>query len=206
MTEAWPNIITTPEDAAVRQTSCGFRLLLINEDPLAVHNLAYASYTLFRDLAKKKNSSSVLNLLDEDAKRFKDREFWKLFSDLGNSLKHADRQAGKTPEDFNEVLLFTNCMLARELGLFSTAELATLWMWMHCCYFINLDDVPNVLWEWANENIEALHSAERSPKIVAAENLYKLVIDTELDGYSMMPEQVLIPWRLVLQPNRGFHV
>ena len=206
MSKAWPSILTTPEDAAVRQASCGFRLLLLGENPLAIHNLAYASYTLLRDLAKKKPDSVVLSLLNKDSKKFKDNDFWKLFSDLGNSLKHANRQAGETPEEFNEILLFINCMLARELGLLSTVELRTLWMWMHCCYFINIDDVPNAMWDWAEENISALHNTERSSKIEAARELYTLLREVNLDGYTMQPEQVLIPWRLILQPNRGFHI
>lgn len=204
MSEEWPNILTSPIDAAVRQTSSGFRLLLQNEDPLAIHTLAYGSYTLLRDLAKDLPESAVLNQLNEDSKKFKDRSFWKLFSDLGNSLKHANRQADETPEEFNEVLLLTNCMLARELGAFCTVELATLWMWMHCCYFINLDDVPDQMWDWAENNLDALHSTVRRDKIEAAVSLYDALCETDISGYAMQPEQVLIPWRLVLQPNKGF--
>ncbi|HFD32144.1 MAG TPA: hypothetical protein ENJ28_05485 [Gammaproteobacteria bacterium] len=206
MSEAWPNILTTPEDAAIRQASCGFRLLLLDEDPLAIHNLAYASYTLLRDLAKKQSNSVVLSLLNKDSKKFKDNDFWRLFSDLGNSLKHADRQAGKTTEEFNEILLFINCMLARELGILSTVELCTLWMWMHCCYFITIDDAPSAMWDWAENNISALYDTERKPKIEAANKLYTTLCEVNLDGYTMQPENDLIPWRLILQPNRGFYV
>ena len=206
MSIAWPTITTNTVEAATRQTACAIRLLFSGEDPLAIHTLAYASYSLLRDLARKQSASeNTLQQLDEDSAKFPDKKFWRMFSDLGNALKHANRSAEETPEEFNEILLFTNCMLLREVGEFSGSEISTLWLWLHACYFINIDDVPSAFWDWADSNLGALHAHTRQKKLDAASILWRSLQDIDLSKYEMRPEYKLIPWRLVMQPQ-GFRV
>src|SRR5262245_24439734 len=73
-------------EAARRQLDCAIRLLLENEDSLAVHTLGYAAFRVLFDLCKKKDGvafpekwGKMMHLLP-----------WEALTEIPNFLKHAD--------------------------------------------------------------------------------------------------------------------
>ena len=203
MADAWPTVSVEPLDAGMRQVDAAIRLLFSNDDPLAIHTLAYAAYGLLKKESKTRGDGTTLAQLDADSKHFPEGEFWRRFSDLANALKHPDRIAMDVPEEFNEALLVTCCMLIRELQPLSSREQVAMWLWYHALFFINFKEAPDAYWEWINENWQGLHAETRTEKVKIGANLYRSLIDSDFEGYTLSSEQVLLPWRVTFQPG-GF--
>ena len=201
-TEPWPTISTTSLGAAKRQMNAAIRCLLLEEDPLAVHTLAYASYGLLRDLSKTRGGGVVLSRLDADAALSPRKKFWGRFSELGNALKHGDRTADAVPEEFNEILLLIGCLLLREIDKLESAEAGALWLWFHAVHFINIDDAPDCYWKWIDQYWTRFHTTVRQERLIIAKPLYESLKSLNMAKYKMAPEHEIIPWRLILQPGR----
>lgn len=202
MTDAWPTISTTSLGAAKRQMNASIRFLFFEEDPLAIHTLAYASYSLLRDLSKTRGDGVVLSRLNADAAHFPRKKFWRRFSELGNALKHGDRTADAAPEEFNEILLLVCCLILREMDKLESAESGALWLWFHAVHFINIDDAPDCYWQWIEQHWTQFHSTVRQERLLIARPLYESLKSLNMANYKMTPEQEIIPWRLILQPGR----
>ncbi len=203
MTELWPTISTTSLSAARRQMDAAIRCLLSREDPLAVHTLAYASYGLLRDLSRTQGGGAVLGQLKSEENRFPKKWFWRRFSELASALKHGDRTAVDVPEEFNEMLLVTNCLLLREIDRLDSAEAGAIWLWFHAAHFINIDDAPDCYWPWIDQYWTQFHSTTRQVRLLVAAPLYESLKDVDVARYDMTPEQELLPWQLVFQPGRA---
>lgn len=203
---AWPEIHATKLEAARRQLDAGIRMLFCKDDPLAVHTLAFASYGLFSDLAKVSGQSETYIRLKEDSKLSEGGEFWADLKKLANFLKHADRDPeahiSGIPEEFNEATLLICCFFLRELDQLMSPESKALWLWHHALYFINIDDAPSEYWEWIGENHKKLHAEIRSEKLDIGADLLKKLKATRAGEYRMEPDQVLLPWRLIIRPTR----
>ena len=201
--DAWPEIRTTPLDAARRQMDVAIRLLFGNEDALAIHTLAFASYKLLSDLAETTEYSDTLNALKEDAALGEGKEFWNQLNELANELKHGKRQPTAmvrgVPEEFNEALLLIGCFLLRELDRLSSPESQALWLWHHALFFINIDDVPPEYGEWLDKYHPQLHAETRREKIEIGSRLLAALRSGPARECRMEPDQLLLPWRLVIR-------
>ena len=194
MTELWPTISTTSLSAAKRQMDAAIRCLLSREDPLAVHTLAYASYGLLRDISRTQGAGAVRSQLEADAHLFPEKKFWKRFSELASALKHGDRTAVDVPEEFNEMLLVTNCQLLREIDRLDSAEAGAMWLWFHAAHFVHIDDAPDCYWSWIDQYWTRFHSTARQDRLLVAAPLYESLKNVDIAKYEMTPEHELIPF------------
>lgn len=207
-TLGWPTISCSKIEAAKRQVDAAVRLLFAREDALAVHTLAFAAFGLLSDLSKAKGKTETLKRLEEDAKLRVGKEFWEDFKRLANFLKHADKDKKQIihgiPEEFNEAALLLDCFLIRELSSLSSPETQTLWLWHHALYFININDAPRAYWDWFSENHPKLVDAKsREEQLSIGELLLKMMKETAPKENRMEPDNVLLPWRLVIRPSIG---
>jgi hypothetical protein len=146
-------------EAARRQIDAAIRMLYLNEDPVAIHTLAMASFQLLRDLSAKHD---VCNFDREIKAMFKpgmESKFWGRVKQSANFLKHADRDPDeildKIEEDVNEVILLFSCLYYQDLGFQLTPEMIVLIAW---CLAIN----PDFLQDNAPENIRRPLKADLS--------------------------------------------
>jgi len=202
---AWPEIHTTKLDAARRQLDAAIRLLFSGGDSLAIHTLAFASYGLLSDLAKVAECSEIYVRLSEDSKLREGKEFWNDLKKLSNYLKHADKDPEAyirgIPVEINEATLLICCFFLRELDQLSSPETQALWLWHHALYFINIDDAPKEYWEWIDDNHQSLHSETRREKIEIGEGLLNRLLKEKTSIHKMEPDQVFMPWRLIIRPT-----
>jgi hypothetical protein len=204
---AWPEICATKIEAAKRQLDAGVRMLFAKEDALAVHTLAFAAYGLLADLSKGVGPTDTLRRLEADAGLREGKEFWDDLKRLANFLKHADRDPAEViqgiPEELNEAALLIDCFLLREVSNLSSPESQALWLWHHALYFINIDDAPKEYWEWIDEVHPQLHADTREQRIDIGALLLQKLRRAEPGPYRMDPDQILLPWRLVIRPTIG---
>ena len=92
-------------------------------------------------------------------------------------------------------------MLLRELAAPFTAEATALWLWYHALYFINLEDAPPQYWHWIDSHYITMRDDPRAAKLDSGRALLKALEGQPVHGYSMNPDQVLLPWRTILQPT-----
>lgn len=138
-------------EAARRQIDASIRMLFLNEDPVAIHTLAMASFRILRDLSAKHDDchfDRMINLMFKPGMKGK---FWRKFNQSANFLKHADRDPDqildKIEEEVNEVILLVSCLYYQGLGFQLTPEMIVLISW---CLAIN----PDFLQDNAPENIK----------------------------------------------------
>lgn len=205
--EPWPEIRATKLEAARRELDSGIRLLFAKEDALAVHTIAFAAYGLLSDLSKAAGRTKTLRLLEEDASLREGKQFWEDLKQLANFLKHADRDPDSViegiPEECNEAILFVGCFLLRELDQLSSPETQAMWLWHHAIYFININDAPPIYWTWIDDIHPQLHADTRGEKIEIGAKLLRMLRDDNGKVFRMEPEEVFLPWRLVIRPTIG---
>ncbi len=138
-------------EAARRQIDAAIRMLFLNEDPVAIHTLAMASFQILRDLAAKRGDCYFNKMIKLMIKPSMERKYWKKFNDSASFLKHADRDPDNIldgiEEEINEVILFLACLYYQDLGFQLTKEMVALKSW---CYAIN----PDFIGDNAPENIK----------------------------------------------------
>jgi hypothetical protein len=201
----WPDIHATKIEAAKRQLDAGVRMLFMKEDALATHTVAFAAYGLLKDLSEKCGRTDTLARLETDAKLRNGNDFWHNLKKLADFLKHADHDSDDViagvPEELNECALLIDCYLLRDLSGLNSHESQTLWLWYHAIYFIDMEDTPKEFWEWVTESLPALHSGSREQLIDAGAQLLQKLKQVPFKQHRMEPEQILLPWRLVIHPT-----
>lgn len=182
------------------------RLLFSHEDSLAVHTLAFASYGILKNIAERADHSDTLAALNKDAVCREGAVFWNKLHELGNELKHSKYEPTAMlrgmPEEFNEALLFVDCSFLRELYGLPSPEGQALWLWYHALFFVNIDDAPPEYWEWLDKYQNRLHAETRAERIEIGSHLLATLRSAPSDTYRMEPDQVLLPWRLVIRLSR----
>lgn len=82
-------IAVTKLDAAKRQVDSAIRLLFIDADPVVIHTLAMAGFSIINDIAQV---SDIKTLRITDYVRPEmERKFWEAVKGTANFLKHADK-------------------------------------------------------------------------------------------------------------------
>jgi len=121
-------------DAARRQIDCAIRLLFSNEDPVAIHTLAFAAFQIVHDVSAKKNTGKTREALRAIMRPGKEKDVWKALKDPANFFKHADRDAERIlerfPEEVNEVILACACSYYHDLGYSLSDEMHALQQWL----------------------------------------------------------------------------
>ena len=115
---------------AQRQIDAAVRMLLDNEDPVAIHTLAHAALSVLRDLAEHAGIHSVWDKLEETIKPEMKKRFNREYRKLANFLKHADNDPedsiSNVDESINLLTLFICCQLYEDLGAQKTSEMMVL--------------------------------------------------------------------------------
>lgn len=110
-------IIVSKLDAARRQIETAIRLYFNDADPISIHTLTCASYTILSDLNKKKGGLHMI-LDGVGVKKEKKKEFRKMVYEAKNHFKHADRDPDTVIKFYprtNEHILFDCCSKYSEL-------------------------------------------------------------------------------------------
>jgi hypothetical protein len=84
-------------------------MLFNEEDPLPIHTLSGAAFTVLRDLAKKSKVETFW--LTDWIRPGKEKEFWNHINRHANFLKHADRDSDFLMEDFSEEINDMNLLM-----------------------------------------------------------------------------------------------
>ncbi|MBI2471132.1 MAG: hypothetical protein HYV59_07805 [Planctomycetes bacterium] len=122
-------------EASQRQIDAAIRMLFSNEDPVAIHTLAMASFQVLQDLAAKRSDCSIDKMTKSIIKPGKEKELRKILHSLSNFLKHADRDPeaviNNVDEEANDFVLLFSCFYYRDLGQQLTSEMTTLLSWSY---------------------------------------------------------------------------
>jgi hypothetical protein len=123
-------------EAARRQIDAAIRMLFSNEDSIAIHTLAMASFRIVRDLSEKRKENNMHKRIKSIFKPGMEKEFWKELQVPANFLKHADNDPDGILENIkdeaNEWVLFIACLYYKDLGFQYTPEMTVLVTW----YFV----------------------------------------------------------------------
>ncbi len=106
--------------AARRQINAAIRLLFSDEDPIAIHTVASASFRVLKDLAEKQDSEimDMFNLCIRPEMR---ERFWggEGINRAANFFKHADRDPDQVLKIVdlaaNDHLIFWGCLLYQDI-------------------------------------------------------------------------------------------
>ena len=157
-------------EAARRQIDTAIRMLFRNEDPVAIHTLAMASFRVLRDLASKRDDCYLDKTLKLFIKPGMEVKFWNKFNRSANFLKHAD----KDPDDIldniekevNELILFMSSLYYQDLGFQLTTEMTVLVAW---CLALNpdflQDNAPEALKRPLKSDLSYLRQRPRSEQL-----------------------------------------
>ena len=119
-------------EAAQRQIDAAIRMLFSGEDPVAIHTLASAGFTILRDLLGAQDP------IDSIIRPEKKREFWRKQKGLANFLKHADKDPkdihDSVEEEANDFLLYLALIRYHKLRQPLTLEMKVLQAWMTMIY------------------------------------------------------------------------
>lgn len=114
-------------DAARRLIDAAIRMLLAQEDPLAVYAIAQSGFNILRDLCEKNNGQGFYKELTANIRPGMEKKFWKELNKTWNFLKHADRDPDSSlenvSEELNEATLFMATQLYNDLGQKLTIEM-----------------------------------------------------------------------------------
>ena len=132
-------------DSAKRQLETLIRLYFQNGDPVSIHTLCSAAYTVIKDINEKRGGSPmlVLGILKVMVKPDKEREVRQLLKQAENFFKHADRDHDETL-DFNpkqtDILILDACSKYFDL----TGEWPPLFKIYQAWYIVNNNDQFNL--------------------------------------------------------------
>lgn len=108
----------TKFDAARRQLETSIRMFLREEDPIAIHTLAFAAHGVLYDIGKKRGVISLLKgnpIIKKEARKM----FENMIRKAGNFLKHGRHDASTSLEfnlESNEYFLFDAAEMYQQLA------------------------------------------------------------------------------------------
>lgn len=112
-------LVISKEDAAQRQIDIAIELLFLNKDPVSVHTLAMAAFSILKDLAEGRGQYQTLVKATEKIRKDKLPLFWRLLKEPSNFFKHADNDP-ETTKEFSDVVndgwIMLGISLYQELG------------------------------------------------------------------------------------------
>ena len=171
-------ILITKLDAARRQLDTSIKLFFVNGDFVSIHALAYAAFTVTRNLCDAtSNEASFTKWVRNSVAASQHEELFAALSVAGNFLKHADRdpkrQLEYIPRQYDILMI-----LAVQMYEGLTHELTTpmgvfkVWYMIHhpnWCADPNLrdsiarkaSDYPKTMPEFYDTVAKALHIQER---------------------------------------------
>ncbi len=146
-------------EAIRRQIDASIRILFENEDPIAIHTLAMASFQMLRDLSAKSEDNYFNKMLKNMLNPSLEREFWRIINRPANFLKHADKDPNgiidNVEEEVNEGILVISCLLYQDLGNHLTPEMVTLISWFFAIH-------PDFIKHTASGNLKQLFKTDLS--------------------------------------------
>jgi hypothetical protein len=130
-------VLITKLDAARRQLDTAIQLFFANGDFVSIHALAYAAYTLTRNLCDKTNNpASFTRWVKETIVPEQHEQLFAALSTAGNFFKHADRdpkrQLEYIPEQYDVLLILAVWMyeaITRELT--TPMSVFKIWYFLH---------------------------------------------------------------------------
>lgn len=130
-------ILVTKLDAARRQLDTAIQLFFANGDFVSIHALAYAAYTLTRNLCDKTNNpASFTRWVKETVVNEQHEQVFAALSSAGNFFKHADRdpkrQLEYIPDQYEILLILAVWMyeaITRELTM--PMSVFKIWYFLH---------------------------------------------------------------------------
>ncbi|WP_298111473.1 hypothetical protein [Bradyrhizobium sp.] len=119
-------------DAAGRQLDAAIRMFFGEEDPVAVHTVTSAAFTVVRNLCEKRGNIDSFRRFSRWIKPGSEGKFWSAVNGQANFLKHADRDADDL-FDFNEgateLLILMAAKWFIDLGNDSSPEIRAFGAW-----------------------------------------------------------------------------
>lgn len=121
-------------EAARRQIDAAIRMLLAQEDPLAVYAIAHSGFNILWDLSKRNGSEGFFKEIIDNIRPGKEGKFRAELNKTWNFLKHADKDSDASlknvSEELNETILFMATQLYNGLGQKLTPEMLVV-----LCFF-----------------------------------------------------------------------
>ena len=107
-------------DAARRQLELAIELYFLRRDPVSIHTLVGAVYTILKDLNKHRGGKPMLleSVVTEYVIPGKENEVLNKLYEAENFFKHADRDPETTVDfnpDANDLVLWESCMKYNEM-------------------------------------------------------------------------------------------
>lgn len=147
-----PRFIVTKQDAALRQLKVAIALWFLDGDPVSIHTLASAAYTVLADLSKVRGFPPMLTTRDGLKGRIRpgmEKEAYKKFKEAENFFKHADKDPENTIEfrpRSNQHILWEAAARYREMAGERVPELEAMHWWFilshPSIYDLPIEQVP----------------------------------------------------------------
>jgi hypothetical protein len=163
----------TKIEAAERQLDAAIRMFFADDDWLAIHTLVAASGRILRDLSQQRDTL-MWNTLHSTIEPEMRKELLEALSQLGNFLKHADKDPDavlETEATNDDKYILLNCLLFSGLGKRFTLEMEVFVLW---CAWVDpeADFVPATLFTEAERlTISPMRGLPRSEQLAAGRAL-----------------------------------
>ena len=151
-------------EAARRQLEAAIRMYFDEEDPVALHTVIAAPFTIVRNLCEQRGDIASFQRFSDWIVPGAEGKFWSAVNSQANFLKHADRDASATldfNEEVTELLILMTAKWFLDLGNASSAETKAFGLWYSLMY-------PKVLKEEALQAFRDVGAADFYQKLASA--------------------------------------
>ncbi|MGX4807057.1 hypothetical protein [Bradyrhizobium guangdongense] len=151
-------------DAAGRQLNAAIKLFFQEGDPVAIHTIIAAPFTIVRNLCEQRGDVASFQEFSRWIRPGAEAKFWSAVNAQANFLKHADRDPAaeyEFNEDATELLILMTSKWFIDLGNPTSGEIRLFGIWFSLVY-------PDMLTADTMKAFEAAGAADFYQKLVAS--------------------------------------
>jgi len=167
-------------EAARRQIDKAIRMLFDRDDPVPIHTLASAGFTILKDLSEKSVRNGFHTQFQSCIRPGKEREFWGKFNTFANFLKHAERDpesiSDNIEDEVNDSLLFLTSIYYQDLGNQLTLEMLVMVCWYTAIHpdIINLEQASAPLKDLIDSRLKYIRDLSRTEQLNEGQEMFGL--------------------------------
>jgi hypothetical protein len=124
-------------EAARRQLNTGIRLFFEQGDPVAVHTVVHAGFTIIRNLCEERGDVQSFNRFSDWIVPGAEKKFWREMNRQASFVKHADNDPDEILEfdpETTELLMLMASKWFVDLGNSTSPEIRTFGLWYSFMY------------------------------------------------------------------------